>query len=270
MDRPLEAWRDWASRGAGLVTTAAVSRRTVVVTGGAGGIGLAIARQFGLLGETVFVNDLSKAAVKTVTDELVAEGIDARPAPADVADQNAVREMVDACVTETGRIDVLVNCAAILGHTVYGDVLEAPEGLWERIIQVNLTGAFYCSREALRHMATRGQGCIVNISSKSGVAAGEKVAAYAASKAGLLGLTRALALDFADRGIRVNAVAPGWIETEQSREWALNIPAAYPKRIPLGRGRAEDVAAAAVFLASDGARYITGTTLLVDGGDLTY
>jgi 3-oxoacyl-[acyl-carrier protein] reductase len=249
---------------------AVMDKRVVLVTGAGGAIGGAIAEAFSRNGDTVVLNDLDPARVSTRVQLLREAGADAQAVIADVADEPKVREMITECVETLGGLHVLVNCAALLGTTVYGNILEVPDGHWERILQVNLSGAYYCSRAALGHMVAARNGCIVNISSKSGLVAGEKIVAYASTKAGLIGLTRALALDFAAHGIRVNAIAPGWIESDQSQTWEHVIKPSYPKRIPLGRGQPEDVAAAAVFLASEGARYITGATLLVDGGDLTY
>lgn len=247
--------------------------RTALVTGAAGGIGFAIARALGGLGDRVFVNDVSGEAAAEAVETLRSEGTEADAAVADVSDRAAVDAMVEGCVAKAGQIDVLVNCAAVLGTAAYGDILEEPPGQWERFIDVNLSGAYYCSRAVLRHMVPKESGTIVNISSTAGLRANEKEVAYVASKSGMLGLTRALALDYAEHGIRVNAIAPGWIDTEATFEWVANVSRElkYTKTIPLGHGRPEDIAAAAIYLADDAkARFITGTTLSVDGGSSLY
>ena len=257
------------------MTDSSVARdsRIALVTGAGRGIGFSIAQALGRLGDHVFINDVSEEAAATAVASLRDEGIRADPAVADVSDRAAVDAMVDAVVDRAGRVDVLVNCAALLGTAAYGDILDEPPGQWESFIGVNLSGAYYCSRAVLRHMVPAESGTIVNISSSAGLRANEKEVAYVASKTGMIGLTRALALDYAAIGIRVNAIAPGWIDTEATHDWVANVQGqvTYQKKIPLGHGQPEDIAHAVVYLADETrARFVTGTILAVDGGGSLY
>jgi 3-oxoacyl-[acyl-carrier protein] reductase len=238
--------------------------RTALVTGGGGGIGSAICRRLAEDGYAVYVLDRHEDAAAGV-----AEGIGGTPVGCDVSDADAVSTACRRAVDDHGRLDVAVNCAALSGIEVKADLFDVTPEAWRRILDVNLTGAFLVSQAAARIMRGQRSGCIVNISSTSGVGAEERAAAYCAAKAGLIGLTRAMALDLAPYGVRVCAIAPGDIDTEKSRNVAPD-GGLFAKETPLGQGRADDVAAAVAFVAGDDGRYVSGTTLVVDGARMAY
>jgi NAD(P)-dependent dehydrogenase (short-subunit alcohol dehydrogenase family) len=245
-----------------------MTRRTVLVTGGAAGIGAGIALRFAEAGTAVAVLDIDGAAVRSMANRLSRE---ARTIAleADVADEKQVKAAVEQAVHELGPLDVLVNNAGI---EVSGSVSDLTSADWDRQIAVNLRGVFLMSKYAILNMKYRG-GAIVNISSVHAFVSWAGCAAYDATKAGLIGLTRAMALDYGPAGIRVNAICPGYIDTPLMDRWMESLPnreetmhrvLAYH---PLGRiGTSRDVAEAAFFLASDAASFISGTTLVVDGG----
>jgi 3-oxoacyl-[acyl-carrier protein] reductase len=254
--------------------------KLALVTGGARGLGAAIARRFREEGADVLVNDL-------------------RPGPdvlvADVADAAAVRGMFDTIRARHGRLDILVNNAGISGvedspETIasLGQVFERQlaeraaggpirshvditvnlaDDVWHRVLAVHLDGTFFCTREALRLMAERDAGgCIINMGSIMGTAGGLGAPAYCAAKAGILGLTRALAREVVTRGIRVNAIAPGYIESDMTSGLSAIRPF-LEAQTPMGRfGEPDDVAWAAVYLASDESRFVTGQVLSPNGG----
>jgi glucose 1-dehydrogenase len=244
--------------------------RFALVTGAGTGIGRAVAVRLAEEGATVAVNVLGDAA--GAADTMAALGATSASQqhmviPADVADESAVAAMFAAVLGRFGRLDILINNAGIV-EGAPSDELTLPQ--WQRVLDVNLTGTMLCARDAIRHFLSRpGGGAIVNCSSVHQTIPKPGFLAYAASKAALDNLTRTLALEYADRGVRVNAVGPGAIVTPMNRSW-IDAPAAratVEAHIPLGRaGTPEEIAAVFAFLASDDAAYVTGQTLYACGG----
>jgi NAD(P)-dependent dehydrogenase (short-subunit alcohol dehydrogenase family) len=249
-----------------------IKGKVALVTGGTRGIGLACAHALGEGGATVIVVGRSAEQGAVAVRELTAKGIKSMFFPADVSSPEGVQALMENIVAEFGAIDILVNNAGIARH---GNSIDFSAQDWRDVIDVNLSGVFWCAREAARHMLASGKGgSIVNIGSMSGLASNipQHQVAYNASKAGVHMLTKSMASEYAQSGIRVNAVAPGYISTEMTKE-ALNNEAwstVWLGMTPMGRvGRPEEVSAAVLFLASGAASYITGAVLTIDGGYTT-
>jgi NAD(P)-dependent dehydrogenase (short-subunit alcohol dehydrogenase family) len=246
--------------------------KTVLVTGGGNGIGRATAYKFAELGGAIAILDRDTAA-NEVAEKIRSSGSRAGFYECDVAIQSEVDHAVSSVCRHLGGVDVLVSNAGIQR---YGDVIETSETLWDEVMNINLKGCFHVAKAVLPSMITRGKGAIVVVASVQSFTAVKNSAAYVASKHALLGLVRAMALDYAAKNIRVNCVCPGAIDTPMLR-WAASLDpnpesviSACNRMHPLGRmGRAEEVANAIAFLASDWASFITGASLLVDGGMLT-
>jgi 3-oxoacyl-[acyl-carrier protein] reductase len=231
--------------------------KVAIVTGAGSGIGRGIAERFAHEGARVVVNDVDADAAQQVADAIGALAV-----PADVSSSADVGRLFETAIAELGGVHVLVNNAGLID--VERHFLDADEAWWDRVISVNLKGQFLCAHRAAQWMARNGGGAIVNLSSGGARAAHRGMAAYDASKGGVEALTRALALDLAPYGIRVNAVAPGSIDV---RGFTAAEAAEKGETIPLGRvGTPDDIAGPAVFLASDDARYVTGVVVSVDGG----
>lgn len=244
--------------------------RTALITGGGGGIGSAICRRLAEAGYAVCVLDRRSDTAERVANAIAKSGGVAFAAACDVTDVDAVTSACRRVNDEHGRLDVAVNCAALSGTEVKQDLFEVTPERWRRIVDVNLTGAFLVAQAAARIMVEQRSGCIVNVSSVSGIGAEERAAAYCAAKAGLIGVTRAMALDLAPYGVRVCAIAPGDIDTEKSQQVASAGEERFSKPTPLGQGRPEDVAAAVEYVAGEGGRFVSGTTLVVDGARMAY
>ncbi|MCU0564677.1 MAG: 3-oxoacyl-[acyl-carrier-protein] reductase [Desulfobacterales bacterium] len=235
--------------------------KVVMVTGGAAGIGRVTAEAFAREGAKLAICDVNPDAGEAAANAL---GPEASFEKVDVASEAAVSAWADAVAKRYGRIDVLVNNAGITRDSL---LLRMKEADWDLVLNINLKGAFLCTRAAVRFMAQQRSGRIVNVASVVGVVGNVGQANYVASKAGLIGLTKTVAREFAARGITVNAVAPGFIETQMTAVLSDKVKEAFLAQIPLGRaGSPEEVAAAVTFLASDQAAYLTGQVLHVSGG----
>jgi 3-oxoacyl-[acyl-carrier protein] reductase len=235
--------------------------RVVMVTGGAAGIGRVTAEAFAREGAKLAICDVNPEAGEAAAKAL---GSEASFATVDVASETAVSAWADEVAQRYGRIDVLVNNAGITRDAL---LLRMKESDWDLVMAINLKGAFLCTKSVVRHMAQQRAGRIVNVASVVGVVGNIGQANYVASKAGLIGLTKTVAREFAVRGVTVNAVAPGFIETQMTAVLSDKIKQAFLTQIPLGRaGTPQDVADAILFLASDQAAYLTGQVLHVSGG----
>jgi len=241
------------------------NKRTIVVTGGSKGIGQAICVAFAAPGTDIFFNFSSEESTGRKTVNLItAAGGSPKSMRVNVSSEKEVSAFFKTVVDLTGRIDVLVNNAGITRDNL---LLRIKETDWDAVMDVNLKGAFFCTKAAARTMIQQRSGRIINITSIAGVAGNPGQANYSASKAGVIGLTKTAARELASRNITVNAIAPGFIETEMTAELPENVKSAIISQIPLGRaGTVEDVARMAVFLASDAAGYITGQVIHVNGG----
>jgi meso-butanediol dehydrogenase / (S,S)-butanediol dehydrogenase / diacetyl reductase len=239
-----------------------------VITGAGSGIGRAIAARFREEGARVAVVDANAQAAQQTVADLSQSGVQAIAVAADVSQSDQVQEALRHVVREFGRLDILVNNAGI---NIAKPVEEFPDDDWRRIIGVNLDGVWFCCRYGIPYLLEAGGGAIVNIASVGAFQTSHHRAPYMATKGGVVSLTRALALDFAERNIRVNAIAPGIVETNLGAKWRT-IPANIKSvefLTPMKRfGQPLEIANAAVFLASSEASFITGETLVVDGGML--
>jgi 3-oxoacyl-[acyl-carrier protein] reductase len=238
--------------------------KKAVVTGGAQGIGQAIAEMLAKAGADVVVADLDAARCQDTVDLVKTHKREALAISTNVAKWDDVKSLVDQVVKDWGRIDIFVNNAGI---TRDGLVVRMKEEDWNAVIQVNLTGTFYCIKAALGPMSKQRYGRIINMASVVGVMGNAGQANYAASKAAVIGLTKTIAREYASRNITVNAVAPGFIDTAMTQSLGDDVKEMLSKQIPLGRlGDPSDIAEAVRFLASDAASYITGQVLHVNGG----
>lgn len=239
--------------------------RVAVITGGARGIGRAIAEQFALLGADVVIADMIIDLAEKTADEI--SQLTQRKTLAikvDVTDTKSASEMVVQAIKQLGKVDILVNNAGITRDTL---ILRMEEADWDAVLNVNLKGVFNCSKAVIRPMMKQRYGRIVNISSVSGQAGQAGQTNYSASKAGVIGFTKALAREVATRQITVNAVAPGYIPTFLTNDLPEDLKKSIIDSTPVGRmGKPEEIASAVAFLASEEAAYITGQVLAVDGG----
>lgn len=240
-------------------------KKIVLVTGAGRGIGASIAKRFASEGAEVIVNysGNDEAAQKTV-DEITATGGQAQKYKCSVNDSESVKVMIDEIIKKFGRIDILVNNAGI---TKDGLMLRMTDEDFDRVIDVNLKGTFNCTKYVSKYMLKQKSGKIINISSVVGLSGNAGQVNYSASKAGIIGITKSAAKELSSRGITVNAVAPGYVDTDMTKVLSDNIRNEILKNIPLQRmGNVEDISNCVAFLASEDASYITGQVISVDGG----
>lgn len=242
--------------------------KTALITGASQGIGKEIAYRYERAGADIaFTYISSKDITHKLEDELTVRGVKCKGYRVNAVDHDATHEMVADVIKHFGRIDVLINNAGI---TDDGLLLRMSEESWDRVIGINLKSCFNTTKAVLPHMIRQRSGSIINISSVVGIKGNAGQSNYAASKAGVIGFTKSVALEYGSRGIRCNAIAPGFIETEMTEKLDPKTVQMWRDQIPLRRGgNTDDVAEAAMYLGSDLAGYVTGQVLQVDGGMLT-
>ena len=238
--------------------------KVAIVTGASRGIGKVIAQVFANAGAHVVCVARSEDAIKSLADEINTNGGSASHVACDISDGDAFSSMISGTAKEKRKLDILVNNAGITQDNL---LMRMKEEEWDTVLNINWKGAFHGMKAAVRPMMKNRSGRIINITSIVGLTGNPGQANYAASKAGLIGLSQSVAKEVATRGITVNCIAPGWIGTDMTDELSEEVKEEFLSRIPANRiGSPEDIAHAALFLASDEASYITGQTITVDGG----
>jgi 3-oxoacyl-[acyl-carrier protein] reductase len=241
-----------------------LSGKIAIVTGASQGIGEVIAKKLSEAGAHVVCIARSKEKIENLVNQLKNIGLSASSISCDVSDGKAFSDAISNIYSENKRLDILVNNAGITRDAL---LMRMNEDQWDTVLDTNLKGAFHGMKAAIRPMMKNKSGRVINITSIVGLTGNPGQANYSASKAGLIGMTKSIAKEVATRGITVNCIAPGWIETEMTEDLPENTKNELLKRIPQARtGKPEDIAYAALFLASDEANYITGQTITVDGG----
>src|SRR5918995_2327577 len=243
--------------------------RVAIVTGAAQGIGKALALGLSREGAKLVIADIHQNNAVAVKDEIRAAGAMALAIATDVSDEMSVEAMVENCIEEFGKIDILINNAGIFPVSSVEDMEEEE---WDRVIGINLVGAFLCSRAVASKLIEQESGRVISITSGRAFQGAKNAAHYASSKAGIIGFSKALALELAPHRITVNVICPGITDTAQPRGHQSEEQIyAQGQKIPLGRiGQPEDLVGAAVFLASDAAAFITGQTVIVNGGSIMW
>ncbi|NLA45900.1 MAG: 3-oxoacyl-[acyl-carrier-protein] reductase [Candidatus Cloacimonetes bacterium] len=237
---------------------------TVVITGAARGIGFAIAEAFAGQGAHPVIIDINKQVVDEAMQKLQDKGYSVSGYVGDVTNSSQMDEVFSAIIEERGKIDCLINNAGITRDNL---LLRMREEEWRMVLEINLTGTFICTQKVFKYMMKARSGSIINIASVIGIMGNAGQANYAASKGGIIAFTKSCAKEFASRNIRVNAVAPGFIETEMTAKLPESVVEGYAKAIALQKmGKPEDVAKLCLFLASEESAYITGQTIAIDGG----
>jgi len=240
------------------------TQKTAIITGAARGIGKSIAKKLATSGIQVVISDILDDAAQETALELQSLGVKTLAVKSDVSKPDQVEELMKRTIEHFGAIDILVNNAGITRDNLS---IRMSESEWDLVIDINLKGSFLCSQAAAKEMMKKRFGRIVNIASVAGILGSAGQANYASSKAGLIGLTKVMARELGSRNITVNAVAPGFIQTEMTDKLPDQVKEGYLSQIPLKRaGTPEDIADAVLFLVSPAAHYITGTVLNVSGG----
>ena len=249
--------------------------KVAIVTGGGVGIGKGICERLAEEGAKVVIAQRRLEKAQETAGEIAAKGGEALGVRTDVSRRCSIQQLVKTAVDWGGRLDILVNNAGISGMAKFSSFMEMSEELWDKVMSVNLKGVYLCSQEVAKYMIEARSGRIIHISSVVGLTGEEYAAAYCTSKAGLIGLTKVMALELSTHGITVNCIAPGFISTETVQPIldlmkSPDSPYSYVRRTPLGAGHPRDVGDAAAFLASEESKFITGSTLVLDGGFLAY
>ncbi|MCF8077906.1 MAG: SDR family oxidoreductase [Desulfobacterales bacterium] len=243
--------------------------RVALVTGGAQGIGLAVVRRLAKAGAKLAIADVNMTGTQKAAEEFSTESMSVKPFHMDVTDPDSVQSTVGSILRDFGRIDILVNNAGIVGRTAPIQDQSAED--WSRIIATDLTGVFFCCKAVVPHMVEQAYGRIVNISSIAGKEGNPNMVPYCTAKAGVIGLTKALAKEVARSNVMVNAVTPALIDTPMVQDIAPDQVDYLTERIPVGRlGRAEEVAAMVLWLASEEVSFSTGAVFDVSGGRASY
>ena len=241
-----------------------LNNKIAIVTGASQGIGKIIAFELAKSGAHVVCISRNKKAIESIVDEISINGGQSSSFPCDISDSDTFSKIITEIIKENSRIDILVNNAGITKDSL---LMRMSIEQWDDVINTNLKGAFHCTKAVLRYMMKNKFGRIINITSIVGLTGNTGQANYAASKAGLIGMTKSIAKEVASRGITANCIAPGWIETSMTEKLSEEVKSEFLSHIPLGRiGSPDDIANAVIFLASDEAGYITGQTITVDGG----
>ena len=241
-----------------------LNNKIAVVTGASQGIGKIIAFELAKSGAHVACISRNKKAIESIVEEITINGGQASSFPCDISDSDTLSEIITEIIKENSRIDILVNNAGITKDSL---LIRMSIEQWDDVINTNLKGAFHCTKAVVRYMMKNKFGRIINITSIVGLTGNAGQANYAASKAGLIGMTKSIAKEVASRGITANCIAPGWIETSMTDKLSGEVKNEFLSHIPIGRiGSPDDIANAVIFLASDEAGYITGQTITVDGG----
>ena len=238
--------------------------KIAIVTGASQGIGETIAVEMAKSGANVFCLARNKNALDSTINKIISKGDKASAYSCDISDNEQFNNIVTDIFKEHGSIDILVNNAGITNDTL---LMRMSDDQWDSVLNINLKGSFTCTRSVIKYMMKKKSGRIINITSIVGLTGNAGQANYAASKAGLIGMTKSIAKEVASRGITANCVAPGWIETAMTEQLSDDVKNKFLSQIPTGKiGYPKDIANTVIFLASKEAEYITGQTITVDGG----
>jgi len=242
--------------------------KSVVITGGGTGLGRAMVRALARAGADLAIGGRRPGPIQEAVDEVKALGRDAVAVPTDVTDSGQVNELISSSIQRFGKIDVLINNAGAVQDNVRKPIWDITDDDWRRIMDVNLTGAFYCSRAVSKPLVYQGHGKIINVASGFGLRGGRDIYMYCCSKGGMIQLTRTLSFNLARHGVTANSIVPGYVPTGNSGATSESLPRS-GDFLPIGKlGKPEDFGPLAVFLASSASDYMTGEMIIADGGGL--